>query len=83
MLGVGIFCIGDDVNIRVFFHNLEELSQIDRMIFVKPEGRHKIVISKSFGVESGVFNIGVRRHIGFVRPASGVMRRNGFTIISN
>lgn len=48
---VGVFAIGDDVDVGVGLHKIEESFEIEGVIFVVPEGRHEIIVSKGGCVE--------------------------------
>ncbi len=74
MFFIEVFGVGDDIDIRVFLQELEERVDIERVIFIIPERRHKIIIGKSgrIGV-GGDLNVGISFHDGVSTPPVGVM----------
>lgn len=75
------FCVGEDINVGVFLHELEEEVEINRMETVVPEGRHEIVVGET-GVGSGFERVTTIVDCGVVAPLISVVCGDGLIVFS-
>lgn len=80
---IGVFTVGDDVDIGMGLHEAQEIFEVERVIFIVPERRHEIIVGKGSRVESRSAGVIAELNSSIVSPVVGVMREDNFAVVGD
>ena len=84
VLFIGVFSIGDDVNVGILLQELEECVDVKRVIFIIPERGHKIIVGESGWVwVCGNLGVGIGLYDSVSAPAVSVVSENSMIVGGN